>query len=283
MKDATVDEAMTRKTTRLIHGMTGSTASTVQADSTPPKDVLELGRAIVRQLELDRRGELPSRWMAHHLAELITAAQTASGEPKQQAEDRAAELILKLWVNRRALPTPADPLHGHLAAIKTLGAMLPDADPWHRFQRSSNDDALLRDMFVALVNLVLGGLLLTRGGEMRRIEDAEWDALSEEEQFLVETLDRWQDFVVTPAPDKISLEIFFSRFSERDGEANVEVEASDAEPAEKHDPDPDPEREQRAAILAHVEIFQARLADLIEGWRSAGGLNGPAEVSVDDE
>ena len=219
--------------------------------------------------------------MAHHLAELITTAQTAKGEPKQQAEDRAAELILKLWVNRRALPTPADPLHGYLAAIKTLGAMLPSADPWHRFQRASDDDALLRDMFGALVNLVLSGLLLTRGVEMRRIEDAEWGALSEEEQFLVEILDRWQEFVVTPASDRISLEIFFSRFSERDGEPNVQVDASDAEPAEKHDAAP--EREQRAAILAHVEIFQARLADLIEGWRSAGGLKGPAEVTDDDE
>lgn len=242
---------------------------------------MELGRAIVRQLELDRRGELPSRWMAHHLAELITTAQTAKGELKQQAEDRATDLILKLWTHRRALPTPADPLHGHLAAIKVLGAMLPTGDPWRRFQRVDSDDALLGDMFGALVHLVMSGLLLTRGGEMHRITDVEWDALSEEEQFLVDILNRWHHFFVTPAPEKIPLESFYAAFLESDGQDEDEAASSDSDAAAASELDP--EREQRTAILAHVETFQARLGNLIERWRSAGGLDGPAEVSEDEE
>jgi len=219
--------------------------------------------------------------MAHHLAELITTAQTAEGEVKTVAEGRAAELILKLWTNRRALPTPADPLHGHLAAIKVLGAMLPTGDPWRRFQRAGSDDALLGDMFGALVQLVMSGLLLTRGGEMRRIADVEWGALSEEEQFLVDILNRWHHFFVTPAPEKISLESFYAVFRENDDESDAENGASDSDAAEA--PEPDPEREQRAAILAHVETFQARLVDLIDRWRAAGGLDGHAEASDDED
>ena len=277
MKDAKIDEAMTRKTIRPIRPTTESTGSTAQAESTPPKDVLELGQVIVRQLELDRRGELPSRWMAHHLAELITTAKTAEGEVKQQAQDRASELILKLWTNRRALPTPADPLHGHLAAIKVLGTMLPAADPWRRFRRNG-DDELLGDMFSALVQLVMGGLMLTRGEDMRKIEDAEWDALSEEEKFLIEILNRWQDFFVKAEPKELSLDAFYMDFLKADAEGEV----AGVDPEEPH-PELDPEREQRAAILAHVETFQVRLADLVQRWRTAGGLDGPERALDDDE
>lgn len=242
---------------------------------------MELGRAIVRQLELDRRGELPSRWMAHHLAELITTAQTAEGEAKQQAQNRAVELILKLWTNRRVLPIPADPLHGHLAAIKVLSAMLPTADPWRRYQGGS-DDALLSDMFGALVHLVMSGLTLTRDKEMRKIEDAEWESLSEEERFLVDILDRWRDFFVTAAPEKISFESFYAKLVESNDNSDIEDQAAN-EDFEEPEPGPDQERERRTAILAHVETFQTRLADLIERWRAAGGLDRPAEDPDDDE
>jgi hypothetical protein len=219
--------------------------------------------------------------MAHHLAELITMAQTGEGEAKQQAEDRAAELILKLWTNRRALPVPADPLHGHLAAIKVLGALEPTANPWRHFQRGG-DDALLGDMFDALVRLVMSGLMLTRSEEMRKIEDPEWEALSEEERFLTQTLDRWHDFIATPVPENISLDAFYVKFVESNGDPDVEGEVDDGDTDETAGT-PNPEREQRAAILAQLETFQARLTDLIERWRSAGGLDGPVEDPEDDE
>lgn len=70
-----------------------------------PKDILELGRTIVRQLELEQRENVLPRWMAHHLAELIKVAENSESSAKQYAEDRAVELILKLWTSRRDLPT----------------------------------------------------------------------------------------------------------------------------------------------------------------------------------
>ncbi len=230
--------------------------------------------------------------MAHHVAELITEAETVEGEARQEAQDRAAELILKLWANRRTLPIPADPLHGHLAAIKVLGTMLPAADPWHRFQRGGSDEALLGDMFGALVQLVMSGLMLTRGEAMRKIEDAEWDALSEEERFLVETLERWDEFFVKSSPTTTSLESFYATFLNDGDDSDAEdqepgEDVAEPEPRPEPGPEPelelDPERERRAAILAHVETFQARLADLIERWRAAGGLDSPAEGSEDDK
>lgn len=236
---------------------------------------------IVRQLELDKHGELPARWMAHHLAELITTAKAAEGEEKQRAEDRASELILKLWANRRGLPGQADPLHGHLEAIKVLGAMLPTANPWHRFQRSDSDDARLSDMFGALVQLIMSGLALTRGAETRKIEEAEWEALSEEEIFLVETLSRWKAFIVAPEPMNISLEAFYATLLADDGQDELNKGVSNGEVSDL--PESDPEREQRLRILDHLETFQTRLSEMIQQWRSANGLDEPKEMSDDVE
>lgn len=237
---------------------------------------MELGQTIVRQLDLDQRRDVVSRWMAHHLAELITTAETAKGEAKQQAEDRAVELILKLWANRRELPTPADPLHGHMDAIKVLGALLPTSNPWRYSQRRDSYSSLLRDIFDQLVNVVISGLLLTHGMDMRKIEDAEWDALSQEERSLVEALDRWRDFFAAPGPERTSFAPLLIRFVGSGGEEGPAVCTSDTEASETTKPDA--EREQPAAILAHLEECQAKLSELIERWREEGVSHSATEA-----
>lgn len=76
----------------------------------------------------------------------------------------------------------------------------------------------------------------------------------------------------------MSLEAFYMDFLKADVDAEGEVASVDPEESQ---PELDPERKQRAAILAHVETFQARLADLVQRWRTAGGLDGP-ERALDD-
>lgn len=64
------------------------------ANSASPKDTLALGSAIVDELRLDTRGELLQRWMAHHLAETIKAAELAVGAKKAKLERDAVSLII---------------------------------------------------------------------------------------------------------------------------------------------------------------------------------------------
>lgn len=239
---------------------------------------MALGRVIVRQLELERRGEVPTRWMAHHLAELIQAADMSEGDGRQAAEDRAAKLILELWANRRALPTPADPLSGYSDAIKVLRTMLPSGDPWSRHRRQGSIDALLHDMFGAMAQLVMSGLFLTRDVEIRAIEEAEWDALSEEERFLTGILDRWHRFFAPPPPKEFDLGALYAAFLE--GDDGLEVGSSIEEsPAPEEEAEPDPAEVNRAAVISHVETFQARLAELLAQWRDAK----PENDTDDDE
>ena len=242
--------------------------------------MLELGQAIVRQLEINQRGEQTSRWMAHHLAELITTAQAAEGDAKRLAEDRAAELILKLWARRRDLPMSADPLHGYLEAIKVLGAMLPTANPWRQLQRGRSDEALLCGMFDSLVNLVMSGLLLTRNGDIRKIEDAEWDSLSEEERFLVETLNRWRELFVPPTSEEFSLNPIFVTIRGGDDESEANVGKLDRSALK--DPRAESEEDLHGSILVHIERFQAKLSELIEQWREKEGNEADEASELDD-
>lgn len=239
-----------------------------------------VGRVIVRQLELDARGELPTRWMAHHLAELIETAERSEGSERQSAEDRAVDLILKLWTNRRALPIPADPLAGYGPAIKVLASMVPSGDPWRIYGRRETSDDLLREMYAALVHLVMSGLLLTRGPEIRAIDNAEWQALTDEERELVAFFERWRAFFATPVPNKVDLKRLYEKLINGDFES---LKDQPAPSGQREEVSIDLEGERRA-ILSHVEVFQERLEKLVEKWRAtlADDMVGETDNSADN-
>lgn len=157
---------------------------------------------------------------------------------------------------------PADPLSEYRDAIMVLNRMLPSADPWLRFRRPGSDDEPLHEMFGAMAQLVMSGLLLTRAAEMRTIADIERKALSEEETFLLDTLDRWNRFFVMPAASKIDFEFISAKMTNDKSETVGESETLLQEAMQS-----DSSAERRTAILIHIETFQARLAELLEQWR----------------
>jgi hypothetical protein len=101
---------MTRKGPRQLN----STESSSSEETGPlklPRDVLELGRHLVRELGFDDQRDTLGRWMAHHLAELINKAENgATGTERVRARKNATETILKIWEHRASLPGNAYPL-----------------------------------------------------------------------------------------------------------------------------------------------------------------------------
>lgn len=92
-----------------------------------PKDLLLLGKTISKELDLDEDNDTLSKWMAHHLSELITQAERAApGEAKKKLEKEAAQTIIKLWENRAAYGRGINPLSDLVPAIKTLKVLSPD-------------------------------------------------------------------------------------------------------------------------------------------------------------
>ena len=91
-----------------------------------PRDVLALGRHLVRELGFDDQRDTLGRWMAHHLAELINKAENgATGTERVRARKNATETILKIWEHRASLPGNAYPLAPYKDILKVLDRLRP--------------------------------------------------------------------------------------------------------------------------------------------------------------
>lgn len=244
-----------------------------------PKDILALGQAIVRELELDDRGAVLERWLAHNLAELMSEADRAVGPAKAAAEQQAVDVILKLWMHRRALPEPVDPLGGYRNAIAVLSRLMPEADPWRRYRQHGHYEDILHEMFETLSRVVLGGILLTQVTRAGSISEAESKALEDEEVFLQAEIKRWMPFFVLP-PQRPTFEIKIV-----DPKAAEDAEGQDDSSKFDHD-DLTPEQQAarsetslHSAIIANLERMQTDLDTLLTRWRSAA----PNESELDED
>jgi hypothetical protein len=156
---------------------------------------LGLGRHLVHELGLEPDGDTLSRWLAHHLAELISKAEAEpDAVQRHAAEDRAVETILKLWDHRRELPGRAYPLNEYQDAITALGRLRPESNPWTRLSQDPLQQGLSA-VFDGLTNIVLAGILLTYGcgGASQDTQPSE-AFLAEEETRLLTAIRRWIEF-----------------------------------------------------------------------------------------
>nr|WP_315494253.1 hypothetical protein [uncultured Rhodoferax sp.] len=79
----------------------------------------------MKELKLQDGVDTLGRWMAHHLAELLVAARKADDVERQVAEDRVANLILRIWAHRNAEPIGITPLAPYAKAAQVLAAIHP--------------------------------------------------------------------------------------------------------------------------------------------------------------
>lgn len=240
---------------------------------------MALGQVIVQQLELHDRGTVLERWLAHHLAEVITEAGRAEGPAKAASEAQAVQLILKLWAHRRALPEPVEPLGGYRKAAEVLGRLGPNANPWASYRQPDTYDGLLREMFELLCKIVLAGVLLTQVSRVRRVTEEEFKALEEDEQYLRSTLEQWMQFVArSPSRPEIEIE-FVNADTTESTDADQELARVGDSIEQDHASDEQVRLDDaslHAAIASNLERMQADLTDLLTRWResSSGKIEG---------
>lgn len=136
----------------------GSTASKLTAPSKQQTEILELGKHLVAEFNFQDSCDTLGRWMAHHVAELITATKEAKTQAERTiAEDRVVETILKLWEHRAALPGQAYPLAQFKEILELLSKLTPDANPWHRQAREQRQQLAMNiyNELTHLTNLLL--------------------------------------------------------------------------------------------------------------------------------
>src|SRR6266436_3211912 len=86
-----------------------STSSEQTDDSARSHDILTLGCKLVEELGLEPSVDTLGRWMAHHIADLMLEAKSATGKEKELAEKNCFEAILALWKHRAELPNGKRP------------------------------------------------------------------------------------------------------------------------------------------------------------------------------
>jgi hypothetical protein len=168
-----------------------------------PKDVLELGRHLVRELGLDDGVDTLGRWMSHHVAELITQAKTERTVSRQRkAQGDAVSTILKIWGHRRDLPGRADPISPYADLLRFIEVVRTDSSSspfgYFRGRAESRRDELSARLFDAFTRL-LGALLFMKvvqlGPQPGTRERATRRALNRDERRLLDSIRSWERLV----------------------------------------------------------------------------------------
>ena len=193
--------------------------------SKPPKDVLELGRYLVRELGFEDGVDTLGRWMAHHLAELIDKSETSSTESERlRARKTATETIVKIWEHRRSLPGKAYPLAQYKNALMILDRLHPDSNPFWYFTRPTDTerDRLAAELFDGLTRLIIALLYvkIPYGEITEEANSAATEALSETEQHVLKAIQHWRELFKPPSKGRGKVKE--SEGGEGDTEINID-------------------------------------------------------------
>lgn len=91
--------------------------------------------------------------MSHHLAELMDKAEKEENEnKKEEFQNQATDLILKIWKHRSSMNNDAYPLARFAKTIESLSILSPEANMWER-NKLGKYESLASDTFSMLVNL----------------------------------------------------------------------------------------------------------------------------------
>lgn len=97
-------------------------------DSKAQDKILNLGKAIVKELKLDPGVDTLAKWVAHYVAEKIELGERLSGNKKEQTEKECFEAILKLWEHRWSIPRNKPFLQDFESLFATLNKLNPNKD-----------------------------------------------------------------------------------------------------------------------------------------------------------
>lgn len=220
-------------------------------ESKPPSELLALGARIVRELELEPSVDTLGRWLAHHLAEVMLAAENAEGAEREVAQQRAIELILRVWSRRHDMPGRANPLKGLENVIAILRLLKSDAWPYTR-AATPTVERLLKKAFEGLQHIVAHGVILASGAAGKPVEMAEADGfIEEDEAYVIQTANAWID-LYNSAPKNSAVRLIW--------EDTADLEAMKTELQELLKLDP--EQRARMVFARQIDRLVETLAEL---------------------
>lgn len=99
------------------------------------KAILELGKLLVKELDLEESVDTLSRWMAHYVAEKIKQAEELPvGVKKTNVEKECFSLILELWKHRWHYKPDRQPLRNFNQLFDILEGLNPEKEKPYFFR-----------------------------------------------------------------------------------------------------------------------------------------------------
>jgi len=157
---------------------------------------LELGKALIAELNLDPGVDTLGRWMAHHVARLILDAEARpEGEDRRAKESQAADAIITLWRHRSQYENRANPLFELKPVIQVIRTLDPNQNVWitRAGQHRSDTVRLVYDTFRRLAICLLLRQLPTLDRVANAVASAKRTSKFQErdEREFVSVLDLW--------------------------------------------------------------------------------------------
>jgi ribosomal protein S13 len=107
-------------------------------------DVVALGKRLVHQLGKDN-DDLLSAWMAHHIAELIGAAEAARGKDAERLRKECAVVIMNLWEHRGIALRQYRPFADFDAVMDTIERLGPHRSESFYWERALRKQYRMKD------------------------------------------------------------------------------------------------------------------------------------------
>jgi len=98
------------------------------APSPIPKGILEIGKALIKELNIEPGDDTLCRWMAHYIAELIADAETSTAEDRPGKLTKCADAVLAIWKHRHELPNGKRPFEELEPIIRAMESLDPTND-----------------------------------------------------------------------------------------------------------------------------------------------------------
>lgn len=169
------------------------------------KEIIELGKKLVKEFSSRDRQKITLSWMAHYLSELITLAESENDPDLKAAhQEKACEMIMRIWANRNDYPSGVRPLSGLASAVAVLSSlqekvMNPELNYWQRgmqYEDSSPWGKFAKAIRTSTENLIPLAILSSFSHEAL-LSEKEWlkfpNLLSEDENKILGYIDQILD------------------------------------------------------------------------------------------
>lgn len=156
--------------------------------------MLVLGHHLATELGFSDSCDTLGKWMSHHLAEVMDRAeQEENPEKREEYQQQAVELILKIWERRSSLNGNAYPLARFKGIIDSLSILSPESNVWER-NRLGRYESLAADSFSMVVDLYRTlhfiEFVSLKSAKSKQVPPS---VLSDEEQKIYDFLTAWAE------------------------------------------------------------------------------------------